>query len=71
MRLRTKCSAHTIHGSTDDFCYDAAVAHALVQAIKEHFTALNFNYVQGEDDVSRRSDELLREWGWEVPDVGS
>jgi hypothetical protein len=64
MKLKTKCSPHTINGSMDDFSHDAAVAHALVIALNE---SRNVRLRQGrsiEEWVEGRADEILAEWGY-------
>lgn len=63
MKLKTTCTHHIISGSTDDFSHDAAVAHALVQAIKSrifHAKADELDVLNGIVDLAS---ETMTGWG--------
>lgn len=69
MRLKTKIRqirpgsldcTNNVH-TRDDLCHDAAVAHALLQAMKE----MDFDaFCTPVQELSRRANELMKEWGY-------
>jgi len=46
----------------DRWLYDAAAAHALMQAIDE----IGTRGIQDADEITNRADELMRSWGFDT-----